>query len=233
MTQHNHLPKTNLDFSDVLACSFHDVKNSLELLACTLDRFTDELPDYPGKNEHLSCLQYEVKCISNTLSYMLTVYNFDHERYQLDIGFHSALAFIEEALTPHQAFARARGVQLDMECAPDLFWFFDHHLIAMVFDEALNNALRYTHDRIKVTVKTDEQYLYFHIEENGTGYPRQFLDSIASGENKLSLRGNRTGLGIHFANIIAQSHRGKEHGGFVRLSNDSQLGGGCFTIALP
>jgi K+-sensing histidine kinase KdpD len=233
MTQSPALPKTNLDFSDVLACSFHDIKNSLELLACTLDQISDKIPDYPEKNEQVSCLQYEVNRISNTLTYMLTVYNFEQDRYVLDTNYHSVSDFIEETMTHYRAFARTKGVQMEIECDNDLFWFFDRGLIALVLDEALNNSLRYTRDRFKVVARTDDDYLHISIEDNGGGYPPQFLDSNRSEEKGVYLQGNRTGLGIYFAHIIAKSHRNKNHTGYLRLSNDSSLGGGRFTIALP
>ena len=51
---------------------------------------------------------------------------------------------------------------------------------------------------------------------------------------KIHFNRNRTGLGIYFAKIIAESHTDKSgNGGKIHLSNDSSLGGSKFSIILP
>ena len=229
--------RNHLEFSDVLACSFHDIKNSLELLAITLDNLSENIPAYPEKREHLTCVQYEVSRISNTLTYMLTVYKMEHKQFLLDLNYHSVYELLEEAYYKYRLFTQNRGISMEISCPEDLAWCFDRNLVAFIVDETINNSCRYSQNRILVSAIADEDYLKITIEDDGQGYPQELLDHFyenASQVDKIRLGGSRTGLGMYFAQSVAESHTNKQGGnGYMRLDNDGMLGGGRFTLALP
>lgn len=239
MQNDNDVSKLNLDFSDVLACSFHDIKNSLELLAATLDNLSDSLPQYPEKRDHLTCVQYEVSRISNTLTYMLTVYKMENHDFMLDLSYHSLFELMEETYYKYRFFTQTRGISMEVNCPEDLVWCFDRNLITIILDEIINNSCRYSQSKLRISASADENYLALVIEDDGVGYPKELITEfchplVAIEADKIRLRGNRTGLGMYFAKVIAESHTNKIGGaGYIQLSNGGSLGGGRFVLTLP
>ena len=132
-----------------------------------------------------------------------------------------------------QAFGRACGVEVD----PDLIWHLDEDLIVGVVSHAVNNAVNYTRDRIRLALRQQGELLEIRVEDNGAGYPQALLEAgaaalsgVASGVNFLT---NSAGLGLYFAREVARMHRHRGRAGGVHLENGGQLGGGCFVLTLP
>jgi signal transduction histidine kinase len=131
----------------------------------------------------------------------------------------------------------SRGVELELDIDAELVWHFDEDLIVGVVSHAINNAVHYTRDRVKLSAREREGWLEIRVEDNGAGYPPALLaagsramDANASGVNFLS---NSAGLGLHFSREVARMHRHRERAGAVRLENGGPLGGGCFILTLP
>lgn len=237
MRNTNSTSKTHLEFSDILACSFHDIKNSLELLAVTLDSLSENLPKYPEKRDDLTCVQYEVLRISNTLTYMLTVYKMEQQQFTLDLNYHSVFELMEETYYKYRLFTQTRGISMEINCPEDLVWCFDRNLIAIILDETINNSCRYSQSRLVVSANADEDYLTLVVEDDGVGYPEELIRDFSPSLSPIDtsrLRSNRTGLGMYFAKSIVENHTNKLGGaGYMQLSNGGQLGGGKLTLVLP
>jgi len=237
MTDHTSDKPLQLQFPDVLACSFHDIKNSLELLSVTLDNLSEDVPDYPDKKEHLSNVQYEVLRINNTLTYLLTVYRMENRQFSMDMNHHSVHELLEETCYKYHGLTRLRGVDMSMACDQDLVCFFDHVLISIILDETINNAYRYTRSQIQVSASTDEKYLALRVEDDGPGYPDVLLEMVNDKPSELraiQVNRNRTGLGMYFASAIASNHTSKSgDSGYIRLSNGGNLGGSRFSLFIP
>jgi hypothetical protein len=59
------------------------------------------------------------------------------------------------------------------------------------------------------------------------------LNASTFAETRTPFSSGRPHLGLLFANKVALMHKNKSQQGFIRLSNDSALGGGCFKLFLP
>ena len=51
--------------------------------------------------------------------------------------------------------------------------------------------------------------------------------------NTTNLINNRTGLGLYFANLIANAHETNNLRGSIELNNGGLLGGSIFTLKIP
>ena len=136
-----------LDFSSLLANTVHDMKNSLTTIINTLDELTDEL-DAVKKDRRASSLQYESKRLNSQLIILLSLYKIENKQYYLDIDEHSLYDFLTECAVAHQELLQLNNISLDIQCPKDLVWYFDSNLLSGVISNIINNAYRYTHDRI-------------------------------------------------------------------------------------
>lgn len=84
-----------------------------------------------------------------------------------------------------------------------------------------------------MSARQDGDYLRFCIEDNGEGYPVHLLDADLDSPDKFDWVTGNTGLGLYFVAAVAGLHKNKGRKGFVRIDNDSELGGACFSLYLP
>ena len=102
---------------------------------------------------------------------------------------------------------------------------------------AVNNAIRYTRDRIRLWVGVEGDYLEVRVADNGDGFPPAILETGAeamkSGGGKVNFLSNSSGLGLYFSSEVARMHKHRQRHGGIALENGGALGGGCFVLRLP
>jgi signal transduction histidine kinase len=105
---------------------------------------------------------------------------------------------------------------------------------------AVNNAVHYTRDRIRLALRRNGDELEIRVEDNGDGYPQALLKMnddagypAAGGVAGINFHTNSAGLGLYFSREVARMHRHRGREGSVRLENGGALGGGCFILNLP
>ena len=103
------------------------------------------------------------------------------------------------------------------EVEDDLSWFFDIDLVSNLLNDILVNALRYTHSKILITAKITNDFLEIKIFDDGEGYPETMLNSPLVNMSSTDLLNNRTGLGLYFANLIAQAHETNNLHGCIEI----------------
>lgn len=230
----NNKQLEQIDFSGILASTVHDMKNSLGLLLSTLDEvMTECTPQSCPVYAQFSKLQYEAKRVNNDLIQLLTLYRIDNSQYTPNIASYSVSEFIEENVLENKPLLDFNAITIDVDCSNDLVWFFDRDLMSGVVNNVMNNAFRYTKDKLRLSAKEENGYLVLQIEDNGRGYPEQILHSRGRPQNPISFRSGSTGLGLYFAATVARLHRNQDKEGFVETRNGGAYGGGCFVIYLP
>ena len=95
------------------------------------------------------------------------------------------------------------------------------------------NALRYSRGKIKVSAKIVDNHLVIEIADNGHGYSEIMLQAQSNSMAELSSKQGRTGLGLYFARLIANTHINRDQQGQITLVNGGELGGGIFRLTLP
>ncbi len=212
--------------TDMHAALMHELKNNLGQLSMTLDG----LPVL-GMAEHDARVD-EARLIcrrsAERLQQALLVYKASQDALRPMIDAHSPVDFLRELDDNARSLARGR---LEVESllgdqVPDL-WFFDRSLAEMALLNALHNALAYARTRIRLEVDMADGRLAFTVRDDSGGYPEAIL--ACGGEQAVeSIKG--TGLGLHFARLIAEAHENQGRKGELRLYND---GGAVFTLLLP
>jgi K+-sensing histidine kinase KdpD len=220
-----------MQFSDILASIIHDMKNSLGMVINTLDEFAAD-NDYQEKSK-LASLQHESKRLNNNLIALLSLYKIDNGHLSPNVEEVGVEDFLEEIVVDNQTIANTKGVSLDIECEESLVGYFDEWLIRGVINNLIGNGLRYTSSKIVIYAETIEDYLVFSIEDDGAGYPQSMIDAQAALNRNSRLSEGHTQLGIYFASMVARTHKNGDRLGFVKLSNNQRLKGGCFSIWLP
>ncbi len=214
-----------------LASSVHDMKNSISMLIGGLEKTLSHVD--PVAYADMAHMIYETKRINSNLIQLLTLYKAGHDLYPFDPQSQSVSDFLRVSGDQYGPLLASQGITIELCGDDELYWEFDEDLVSGVIGNALNNAIHYTRDRIRLVAKEADGFLELRVEDNGEGYPQRMLDAGIEAMRGVDFLGGSTGLGLHFSVVAAKMHRNRGRSGEIRLENGGAWGGGCFVFRLP
>ncbi len=221
-------------FSSVMANSVHDIKNSLSLLLSSLDKFSDDWPDPPPeKTVQINELRYETRRINSGLIQMLALYKAEYQDFTTNIQEVDIDELLLEMELENRELLGQKGITLQIENEWLGLGFMDCELVKSVLNSLINNAYRYSESELLLKAYPDGPYLVLAVLDDGEGYPQSTVDQQATQRTGLNLITGSTGLGLHFAAMIARLHHSKQLRGHIKLDNGGIGGGGRFRLFLP
>jgi len=211
---------------DMLSAHFHELKNSLAQLSISLDSIPRKGcadHDAPLDAVRLLCGQ-----IGNRLHQTLLLYRGSARGVPVNVDAYCPAELLD-ALTATAASLAAGRLALVSGIVGDVpaIWFFDRNLVEMAMLNAIHNSLAHARTQIAVSMGMREGCLELTVRDDSPGYPEHVLNVQGGG---IPGRTGGTGLGLHFAAMIAKAHVNRGRCGRTELSNQS---GACFSLLLP
>ena len=220
-----------------LASTVHDMKNSISVLTGTLEGLLVQAGDTAQDNPaypQMAQMLYQTKRLNDHLIQLLALYKeVGRPNYPFDPAPVQVSELVEQLVSQQRVLLQSKHIQLDTEFPAGLIWTCDEDLVLGLLSHAINNAVRYTRDRIALTIVESDGMLEVRVEDNGQGFPPAMLEAgklVGQGINFLT---NSSGLGLYFASEVAKSHKHRQRQGSIALENGGALGGGCFILRLP
>ncbi|WP_307730855.1 sensor histidine kinase [Pseudoduganella chitinolytica] len=213
------------------------MKNSISVLGGTLENLLDHGkpadqgdPAYP----QMAHMLYQTRRLSDNLMQLLALYKeVGKPTYPFEPNTVPVRELVQQVAGQARVLLESKQIVLELEFDGDLLWTFDEDLVIGVLAHAVNNAVRYTRDRIRLTIAERDGMLELAVADNGTGFPPSMLEAgtlVGQGVNFLT---NSSGLGLFFASEVARMHKRRQAVGAIRLENGGPLGGGRFVLTLP
>ncbi|MCP3849954.1 MAG: HAMP domain-containing histidine kinase [Gammaproteobacteria bacterium] len=225
---------TSEQFNSVLMSFIHDIKNSLLMSLNSLESLYDSIESVqPEQKESVSLIQYELHRINNSLVQLLSLYKMETHLFSVQADQYNLYDFLEELIINNTLIHSKKNFEIKMECDEDINWFFDKDLIAIIVNSTINNSIRYAHSQIILSATVENNFLNIRIEDDGNGFPKKMFAHADNLETAINMQSGSTGLGLYFAEQIAQIHKNKERSGYTIIDNESKISGGRFTIVLP
>lgn len=223
------------DMSLFLASAAHDMKNSVSMLSGTLENLlADASAKMAPAYQQMAHMLYETKRLNNNLIQLLALYKeVGSPSYPFDPQPQAIAHFVEEVAAQNHILFDAKGIAFDTASPADLVWCFDEDLVVGVVGHALNNAIHYTRDKIRLAIAPVGEFLEIRVEDNGSGYPSTMLEAGITARAGVDFTTGSTGLGLYFSCEVAKMHKHRGRHGSVRLENGGIWGGGCFVLRLP
>jgi len=226
----DHLLKHREEFLGIVS---HDLRNELAGVAMSVASIIQCAPqDDAGRRIFRSAtnIQRIALRMSRLLGDLLDVTSIEAGTLKIVPGTHDVRRVVEEALESFQAVAAAKDIVLAAEVtAESTSRKFDHHRIHQVLGNLLTNALRFSPEGSKVTIRVERQgsEVRVSVSDNGAGIAPDRLEAIF----EQFARGPRAdrkglGLGLYIAKRIVEAHGG-------RIWAESVPGEGstfCFTL---
>lgn len=226
-----------------LASTAHDMKNSISVVAGTLETLLDGAPGAPRASvpspaacQQMAQMLYQTRRLNDNLMQLLALYKeVGTPAYPLDIALADVAQLGQQVGAGNRVLLGARAIAFDIEASPGLCWHLDEDLVLGVVNHAVHNATRYTRDRIRLSLGQVDGMLEIRVDDNGAGFsPALLAAGAAAGRARaVDFGANSAGLGLYFATEVARMHTHRGACGTVRLANDGMLGGGAFILRLP
>jgi two-component system sensor histidine kinase SenX3 len=239
------LPETpqSHDLFLFLASTAHDMKNSISVLSGTLERLLVAQSSLPSPQtepayEQMAHMLYQTKRLNDNLMQLLALYKqVGKPEYPFDLQPIALGQLVDQVVAIGRVLLKSRGIRLELDVDPDLIWHLDEDLVVGVLSHAINNAVHYTCDSVRLAIREIDGWLELRVEDNGPGYPPALLQAgaiatreVAGGVNFLT---NSAGLGLYFSGEVAKMHRHRGRSGSLHIENGGAFGGGCFVLRLP
>ncbi|AVR98611.1 ATP-binding protein [Pseudoduganella armeniaca] len=220
-----------------LASTVHDMKNSISVLGGTLENLLDHGkvpeqgdPAYP----QMAHMLYQTRRLSDNLMQLLALYKeVGKPTYPFEPNTVPVRELVQQVAGQARVLLESKQIALELEFPADLLWTFDEDLVIGVLAHAVNNAVRYTRDRIRLTIVERDGLLELSVADNGMGFPPSMLEAGALVGQGVNFLTNSSGLGLFFASEVARMHKRRQVAGAIRLENGGPLGGGRFVLTLP
>lgn len=223
-----------IDFTSIMAVAVHDMKNSLSLLLQSIEDLSDSLPESQTRErQHIVDLHYEANRMNTTLVQILSLYRVELDSLPLNIDecFLEDLAY--ELVESNRTYTKQKNITCIIELDDELSWYTDKDLLFLVLNDVFVNSIRYGASKITISARVENNYLCIKVEDDGPGYPQRMLEMSDAAMKSLCVSEGRTGLGLFFARMIAQTHKNKDRQGRIKLSNNNNTGGSIFEVFLP
>ncbi len=220
-------------FEAALALTIHDVKNSLVLF---LDRVEVIQANDEATGRKYGDFRYEIKRINNNLIRLLALYKVGADSFALQNEVHYIDDFLTDIGAEYAAVLADKSIELIIDCQDGLACQMDRGLVHGVLDNAISNAVRYTQSKIALNAFKEDGFLVLSVQDDGDGYPEHMLEEgqqQGSCNTDMDMSNSTTGLGNYFSHIVAELHQSSDNTGFIRMTNQADLGGSCFSIYLP
>lgn len=229
------MEQEDINFSDFIASSTHDMKNSLSVQIGFLE---DLMNACRGKIDEsmlseLGRTIYEANRMNVNLVQILSLYKLGKSIYPIDIAEQSVNEVLQEVMLQNQSFMGYKGITISVECDENCYWYFDRDLVTGVLINALNNAYNYTKDKIRIVAHVRDGMLEIRVEDNGRGYPKNLLLESITEHKGVSFTTGSTGLGFYFSSQVAGMHKNAGKQGTLSIENGGAYNGGCFVLTLP
>lgn len=224
----------NVEFSSIIAVAVHDMKNSLSLLLQSIEQLSQSVPqDKVGIQEELNSVQYQANRMNTTLVQILSLYRANINALPLNVDECFIDDLFAEIVDSNKMYIKQKKLNVTINVDDNLSWFLDRDLIYLMLSDVLINAIRYGGRNIEMTAKETQRGLHVSISDDGSGYPQSMLDMATIELDDFCIVEGRTGLGLFFARLIAQTHQNGNNNGKIMLSNNKLTGGSVFEVILP
>ncbi len=175
-------------------------------------------------------LNHDVSQLEGLIDELLTFARLDRPQVTLNLAPMDLPNWLREKLDDIRLVHADRIIEQDIPESGD-FGQIDSRLMERVLDNLVNNALRYSQQKISVSLGVDDQYGFIQVDDDGPGIPPNERQRVFEPFVRLDPSRDRTtggcGLGLAIVRSIARAHEGQV------IADSSPLGGARFLYRWP
>ena len=201
------LDKMKSSFIDIIA---HEIKTPLTAIKTYVDLMRKEKLGKLTKlqKEKLEKVAKNIEKMTKLIDDMLQIPTIDAKELELRKELFEVKDIMEKIVDDVKEMAREKKQKISVDVEPGLTIFGDKNLIEKAIKNIVTNAIKYTPEKGKISIKAMREGNYAHIQisDTGKGIEKSELEKIFE---PFYSRGGGAGLGLAIAKNVVESHGGK------------------------
>lgn len=219
--------------TDLLHLAAHDLKNPLfniKALAEHLQRPQEE----EMRKKMTGMLQQASGKMISLIERVVKLSQIEQKEFSLDLSMEDVGELAKEVVGNNQFLAEKKDQQIRLTVEGDERQALDREWMVEVFDNLINNAIKYSPNgsSIDVKVNSSEDGLTFVVEDKGQGFSENDKKKIFQKFSRLSSQPTggetSTGLGLSIVKTLVELHKGK-----IRMESPGKNKGSTFRVYIP
>lgn len=196
----------------------HQLRSPLTNLKFSLEILIDDTSNkISGEEaEYYTALKENIEKMNSLIDKLLLVSRIETEGLTGKRQQFSLKELVEKIVLKFEDFTKASNVNILLDIEKDLPKVFaDPFWIEQVVRNLLDNAIKYTKEKgeIKIAVLSKSKRVFFRIEDNGVGIPKEeqryIFQKFFRSKNALKKETHGTGLGLYIVKEVLKSAKGK------------------------
>jgi two-component system, OmpR family, phosphate regulon sensor histidine kinase PhoR len=241
MTFHDLTPLRRVEEmrADFVANASHELRTPLAALSAFIETLQGPArEDVKARERFLAIMQEQARRMARLIDDLLSLSRIEQNAHRRPDTPIDLVPIVRQVVEGLETLARDRGVSVHIEALPELRILGDRDELVRVFENLVENALKYgaVGKRVDITLTEarsaeGQQEALVAVRDYGPGIAPEHLPRLTERFYRVDVTESRaqggTGLGLALVKHILNRHRG-------RLSIESMLGAGAtFTVHLP
>lgn len=209
----------------------HELRTPVARMRFALDML-ESSDDQQDQSRYIEAINQDIDELDTLLEELLNYARYDHDSPPINQctvriipWFKKSMAHLEPLADQKQLRYKNLNVDDEDSCC------FDPRLMSRVLDNLVQNAIRYAHHSIQVTINKETEYLTISVDDDGIGISQEkrkhIFDAFSRIDSSRDRESGGFGLGLAIVDRIIKAHKGTIH------VDTSTLGGARFTIKIP
>jgi signal transduction histidine kinase len=219
--------------SEIMNIAAHDLKNPLFNIQALCGLLTSEQKAVDKEKVTGMIKASSLKMVS-LIDRLVKLSEIESTEFALELTWANAGELAREAVRANQIAALNKKQHINLIVQSNSQVFIDKGWINEVFDNLINNAIKYSplEKTIEVILKVDDKGLYFEVKDEGLGFSEKDKELAFKSFSKLSSKPTggetSTGLGLSIVKTLVELHKGT-----VILESAGKNKGSTFKIYIP
>ncbi len=226
--------KLNNLYDNFIANITHELKSPLSSIQLYLETLQSRDVPAQKRNEFIELMTKDANRLQNLINSILEISMLEQKKVSHNYQVYDADNLIEKLVGESAEQFNLPPGTIKVEGHADCNCAADKSALKIVFDNLIDNSIKYTRDKAEISIRTfrSAKNILIEFKDNGIGIPAQELKKIFNkfyridDKNIPSVKG--TGLGLYWVREII-----KNHGGKITAASKGQNAGTAFKIELP
>ena len=208
----------------------HELKTPISVILAESDYALEHVDSIEEAKETFNVINRQSKKMRELLFQIMELSKLEQEK-KITFEKINFSQLLEDVENDYQSLFREKNIELDFNVEKNVEVLGDRVLIERVIDNLLSNALKFTKDKVVVTLKLTDKCI-FKVEDNGIGIDKKEQGKIWDRFYQVEQSRNKSknqgyGLGLSMVATIVKLHNGK-------IYLESNKGSGStFIVELP
>ena len=228
-----HLRLTKL-YDNFIGNVTHELKSPLSSIQLHLETLKTRKVPTDKQDEFISLMMKDADRLRNLIDSILGLLAVEQKRFLHDHKVYDAASTLKQLINDSAEQFRLTPGACNIKIASTSDIVIDKNAMKIVFDNLVDNAIKYSVNDVKINVKVSSNTKKVTIDftDNGIGLPQKEQKKIFNKFHRIynpdipSVKG--TGLGLYWVREIIRSHGGK-----ISVLSGGKNRGAKFTIELP